>query len=211
MDAFTGLLAQHDMDELEAMTPEQLAEELRREGIDPDRVQADIAAARAAAYGDAIAVERAASAAPPPTPAPARVVSLDAARERRVPARRLVPLLAAAAMLLLFAGGGVQMVAELPKPKLDYPTYVPPPTPAERAAPLRMQAERLCKMGYYGECRDALDAATAIDPAGERDPAVANERREIEGDVNGGTPGISPRVNTKPGLAPWERPLKKTP
>jgi DNA-directed RNA polymerase specialized sigma24 family protein len=62
-------------------------------------------------------------------------------------------------------------------PVLPEPTLTAPePKPDERAAELRRDALRKCDEKAWQECLDGLDAARALDPAGESDPKVKQAR-----------------------------------
>ena len=96
-----------------------------------------------------------------------------------------------------------------PAPTATSTSSSPPPTPPpdpgkERAARLREQAYVDVKKGYYGEALDALDAAKALDAAGDDDPAVNAARSQIAaGSADHGS-------KAKPSLGPGERPLQRT-
>jgi DNA-directed RNA polymerase specialized sigma24 family protein len=80
------------------------------------------------------------------------------------------------------------------------PTIVAPPkpapeqTPAQRARELRGVAERAYRAGEYAACRRALDAARAIDEAGDAEPAVRALRAAAERGIDAEfTPDGKPR------------------
>jgi hypothetical protein len=214
-DVVEAVLDEADREELEeiaAADPAELAAGARETGYDAKGRSEAIASTRAAAYAHGGTGRD--DAAPSLARPPGKVVPLRPERRERVASTRWVPFLAAAAMVAVFASGASVPLASLGKPKVEYTTYVPPPSPAERAAPAVRWALRQCAMGYYGACRDGLDAAKAIDPSTESEPEVIQARKAIESEADHGAPGAARRSNqddAKPNIAPWERPLKKTP
>lgn len=105
----------------------------------------------------------------------AKVVSLAAARARRVRAIAAAGALAAGAATVFEIFGSSVNVAN-PRPK-DDGGYVE--SPREKAEKLRERAEALVIEGYYGEATDALDAAKALDPEGEKEARVKKTREAI--------------------------------
>jgi RNA polymerase sigma factor (sigma-70 family) len=67
-------------------------------------------------------------------------------------------------------------VPTVPLPVPEPTTVAPEPTPEERAAELRQDAFRKCEVRAWQECLDGLDAARAIDPAGDTDPRITSAR-----------------------------------
>ena len=67
-----------------------------------------------------------------------------------------------------------------------------PGDPREAAEKLRKQAWAQCDEGSFASCRDSLDQARALDPAGDQAPWIVQERVRIEEaltrDVRGATP-----------------------
>ncbi len=59
-----------------------------------------------------------------------------------------------------------------PSPLPDPTVTAPVATPEERAADLRQDAFRKCDEQAWQDCLDGLDAAKALDPAGDTDPRV---------------------------------------
>jgi hypothetical protein len=55
----------------------------------------------------------------------------------------------------------------------------PETTPAERAASLREDGLAHCRVGLLDTCEAKLNAARALDPAGEDDPRVREARRQL--------------------------------
>ena len=55
----------------------------------------------------------------------------------------------------------------------------PEPPPDRRAAQLRQQALAACEDRAWDLCRQGLDAARALDPAGEEDPRVTRARTAL--------------------------------
>jgi hypothetical protein len=105
--------------------------------------------------------------------------------ERLAPRRRrtFVTLLAAAILLGVFvvAAKGPAIVALLRgDQEHEKISPEPPATPQEVAAKLRHDAIGQCEQGAWGSCKDKLDEARRLDPAGESDPAVQRLRTAID-------------------------------
>jgi hypothetical protein len=66
--------------------------------------------------------------------------------------------------------------APIPAPS---PTHEPEPTPEQRAALVRVEAQKACAAGEWTACEAKLDEAAKIDPAGESSPAVQEMRKSI--------------------------------
>jgi RNA polymerase sigma factor (sigma-70 family) len=99
-------------------------------------------------------------------------------------AAALAALLAVIVAIVIATRRKQEQIAPLPAPSalpspsaLPEPTVVAPqPTPEERAAELRQDALKKCGGRAWQECLDGLDAARALDPAGESDPSVKAAR-----------------------------------
>lgn len=148
------LLANEEIDEVDAMDDEGLAAALCARGRDPDELTSvDELMARATALVEREAARRR-----------TRVVPL---RPRRV---RWQSWLAVASLGVLgvFAikmGQGPDRVGALP------------PEPHG----LRVEGMRACIDRKWELCEQRLDAARALDPAGDSDPTIEQARREIAG------------------------------
>ena len=155
-----------EMERLLAATDEELDAELKEEGFAPDD----------AANLMKAALEKSAA----PARAPAEVVSLAAARERRGRRVGWLALVAAAAAVVVLGGGGVAIVA------LRTPEPAPPPTTTEPTPPrpppevlarqdadvLRRQAATECAAKAWGSCAGDLATAAKLDPAGDEARSV---------------------------------------
>jgi RNA polymerase sigma factor (sigma-70 family) len=101
-------------------------------------------------------------------------------------AAALAALLVVIVAIVIASRKKEEQVAPLPAPSalptpsaLPEPTVVPlppQPTPEERAAELRQDALKKCDGRAWQECLDGLDAARALDPAGDGDPSVKAAR-----------------------------------
>jgi len=88
---------------------------------------------------------------------------------------RWVVLLAAAAM-------GLAAVLAVPSvTSVSRPDPGPDDSVKKEAAKLRHEAFAACDARRSQECREKLDQARALDPAGDRDPEVQARRRALEG------------------------------
>ncbi len=160
--------------EVVALTEAQLDERLRRDGLDPEELE------RAAL---SLLEEQAPGA---PVQAVAQVVDLSDARKRKLRA----PLwLAAAATTAVAAGaalyaqlapfeGAAAGPSRTPAPEPTEPTSAPEaaPDPLVEAAQLRAQAKDALEALDRIECRQLLDRARELDPAGEKTPEVRQLR-----------------------------------
>ncbi len=170
---------------LAEMTPEQVDAALEAHGYDLDQVDLDSEAFAAALLGD-----EAPPADPPDEPRVVEAVDalpiLDFAKERRERRPRwVVALVAAVAVLVLVAGTNVVMVlVEEPQAAppdapfiADPPPRVPVRSPEELAAEdLRRDAREACEGAAWSACVAKLDEAKRLDPKGEGEPAVQEER-----------------------------------
>jgi DNA-directed RNA polymerase specialized sigma24 family protein len=73
------------------------------------------------------------------------------------------------------------------------------PTPEERAAALRANAEHACGAAQWEECLDKLDQARDLDPDGEQDPKVQGLRAKAHA-------GLSPAPSSAPSHSPAHAP-----
>jgi RNA polymerase sigma factor (sigma-70 family) len=109
---------------------------------------------------------------------PAARVRQRVSRMRRWMKERWAAELAAVAMLTLLALAAWWLLHDAAPPEAHdrsgpLPGIVPEaPSPLERARSLRADALRACDRGAFRDCLDGLDAARALDPVGDRDPAV---------------------------------------
>lgn len=207
-DVLHEIALEEDLAEFQAMDAAEVDREIAASGFDIDRVQARI--------DEALAASRAAASAQASVPAPAKVVDLQAARERRATRWGLLSVAAAAALVL--GGTGTQLVAtRMPPTTVTYPTSVQPPARVGVAFGMKRDALRACKMGYFAECEEKLDRAKQLWPAVENDPAVAEARaaiKEATSPVKRDPTEPPPSYNelrAKPELGPGERPLQRTP
>jgi hypothetical protein len=71
-------------------------------------------------------------------------------------------------------------------PHIEKDREAPPrePTPEERAAKLREDAYASCRDTLWAQCRNRLDEAQKLDPAGEADPRVQAARDTIRQKLN---------------------------
>ena len=216
MDLIEDLLLEEELERLGKLSPEELAEEMRKKGVDPE------AGRRVAeeALDKAMATRAVVPAAPLPTATPpttaTKVASLSEARERKRSRAPVFATLAIAAAVLLVIGVTHnpierQIDAWLHPAPTETPTQtpqnpVPPthePTPLEKAAALREEAYANVAKGYMGEALDELNEAADLDPGGNQAQAVLDARATIF--------EKKPRPpQSKMAPAPWEKPLKKT-
>jgi hypothetical protein len=210
-DVIDEALLHEELDEFDAMDPEVLRKELAAAGYDAEATRAAVVAARDQAYSEPPAASEPPVAQAPPAP-PAKVVSLASAKKKREGFARLMPLAIAAGVALAADLGGYQYAASYRPPMTtNYPVYVGPPTPQQRALSRKERGLRLCTLGYYGECRDWLDEADKLDPDTEKDPRVKAARKSIAAEEQGESPEGMPEYNAKPPLGPGERPLQRSP
>jgi hypothetical protein len=158
------LLAEEELARLEKMSPDEVDREMRAQGLDPSRVPSTEelvagAEARAAKNGQtrkAIAGPGAGNVVPMP------------ARPKR--AQWLTMLVAAA------LGALVLMVVM----KRSDDNAASGQSARARAEKLRDVAMKECAEARWSSCKDWLDGARRLDPAGESEPRVVEARREIE-------------------------------
>jgi hypothetical protein len=180
-------IAEHEVEQVGALSGEALVAEMKKAGLDPERakviLQNAIADADAVPDADEGAAGGAAGGAAPPgrgsawsliesaiaehdaeAAKPAKVVSLDERRKRRW--TRLTLLLVAASYPVYLAvttgGGGVAS------------------SPAAVAKELREQAFAACNDGNAALCKAKLDEAKKLFPEGEEDRRVVRARARIK-------------------------------
>ncbi len=210
LDAFLQKLDdEQELDRIAALTPEQLEEEAKKEGIDPERARVAVQRGIDRAKAEPGEGDKGGGQAPPAAPGAGNVASFAKAKERRGARAGWIVLALAAGVAATF--GVVEKdtltawIWPAPAPSQQVPTPEPGPSPAQRrAAELREQALVKIKMGYYGEAEDLLDQAAGLDPGG--DEGMDSARLEIHRGKKHGT--YVP--NAKLPLGP-EVPLKKTP
>jgi hypothetical protein len=172
------------------LTPRELDRELEDGGFDLRQVEANAESLRqrlmgAAAESPGVAADTATHSESPPRTATA----VDAIAPRARPVRRrgeLFSSLAIAAVLLALAIGFAlrpHRGPEVPIARPDFtslpsPSATPSATPTEPVA-LRTRAAAACDSGAWTECRDLLDRAARLDPAGEGDPAIRAMRERV--------------------------------
>ena len=156
-DLVEDAMVDDELERLANLTPEQLEEELKNEGIDPAETLEIVE--RAIAEADRL--EREKKKAPPVTPAPpAKVVRLDEARATRRPIWRRTPWLMAAAMLALTIGVLASQSATIVAYFNPQPSETPhQPTPHELMAATREKAFAACAQKDFGACEAGLDEA----------------------------------------------------
>jgi hypothetical protein len=150
-------IAEDEVERIGALSPEALAEEMKKEGRDPARAKA--------------VAEKALAAADTSVEPAGKVVSLDARRKRR---RTWTALALVAASFVGYVG----------YKSLEPSTVAQaPPGPADlqsRARGLRKEAFAACDKGNAAVCRDKLDQAKELDPGGEQDSEVTQARARIK-------------------------------
>jgi DNA-directed RNA polymerase specialized sigma24 family protein len=111
---------------------------------------------------------------------PAARVRQRVSRMRRWMKERWAAELAAVAMLAILALAAWWLLHDPAPPEAHdapLPGIVPEaPNPLDRARALRADALRACDRGDWATCLDGLDAAKALDPDGDRAPAVEGAR-----------------------------------
>jgi hypothetical protein len=187
-----NLLAEDELERIEKLSDEEIAEELRAAGV--TRVPtADEMMAKAAKRADAAEAkekekenerekEAGTAQADDKVPAPAR------AARPATSIRRTVWLIAAvlgAFLVLVFVyrnRGAIEawFNGEPIRPDDQWLPWKPSPTPQERAAKIREDAFAACRQEMYETCGRKLDEAREVDPGGEADPRVVAARQSIE-------------------------------
>ncbi len=116
---------------------------------------------------------------PPPAQAPRPHPLLSSSRPPRPPRITRVAWLAAAALVGLFA---VARMWREQKVTTTAPADGAPQTDQahrDQAAQTRADATAACAQSEWKRCEEKLDAARAIDPAGESDPRILRLRETI--------------------------------
>ncbi len=177
-----NLRAEEELARLDKMTDQELEAELAAEG----RGSSWVPSAESLLAGAEKHAARRAEAGVDAGPRPAKVVAVG--RPRRP--TRLMWLMAAAFLLLvggLAATQGPAIVAffkgeknEPIGPDNEKPAQ---PTPREAAEKLRDEAIVACDGEMLGTCRDKLDQAKKLDPAGESEARVQEKRALIQSRV----------------------------
>jgi hypothetical protein len=184
------LIADEDAARVEGLSRAELEQELRDAGYDPARVPT---AEQLLAHAEARAAERARA---NEATEGARVLAL-AARKRTF---RIAMLAAAmfALVVAVMAIKGPAIVEALFKhgterigPDNDWQLLRPSPPPQMRAENLRDEAVAACDGWLWVRCRNKLDEAQKLDPAGESEPRVQAARQQIEA-------GLHPDGGDKP-------------
>src|SRR5580704_19444639 len=135
-DQVHRLIAEAEAEELAAIAPDKLREQLVQAGADPDSGLAALEAAQAQVDAE-IAAKAAGTAAAEKESKPANVADLAAARQRRrIPPVTLVIAIAAGAALVLGLAKRDEIVAYLSPPPPPEPTpTMTPPVPTAPAPP----------------------------------------------------------------------------
>jgi len=173
------LLAEDEIERLQAMPAEERRAAMKAQGLDPDaaRTRANEVLAKLG-YETATAAPAAA-----PVPAP-KVVSLAAEREKRRRPTWVLALVAAAALFVVVGGGGAIVALSGPSPSATpsvppIPTAPPGPSPEQLAQEQRAKADELrkvaaveCGKGDWRGCLENLNDARQLDPQGDDARAV---------------------------------------
>jgi hypothetical protein len=172
-DVVEDLLAEEEIERRMAMPAAERRAEMKAQGLDPDRAHV--------VANEVLAKLGYPTAATAPTAEPPKVVSLDAARDRRRPKRPawVLALVAAAIALVVVGGGGAIVALNTPSPSAtspapSIPTAPPGPSPEQLAQEQRAKADELrklaavdCAAEKWRACSKDLDQAAALDPQGD--------------------------------------------
>jgi hypothetical protein len=174
-----GLLAEDEAKRIEKLSEEELDAEMRHKGKDPARVPSlEQLLAKAKVHAAKLEAERPRVA----QAVPLEPVRLEPATPRRTP--RLVWLLAAALALgvgLVAFAEGPAIIAYFERPQITPDNErTPAPMPHELAEKLRNDAVGHCAVASWASCKDKLDEAARLDPAGESEPDVQQLRARID-------------------------------
>jgi DNA-directed RNA polymerase specialized sigma24 family protein len=88
-------------------------------------------------------------------------------------------------LVLLVVSAAIAAIVRARPPRIEAeppyapPSAAPPRTDLDIARELRDEAVRGCHEGAWGRCRDLLDEARSLDPAGETEPRVQAARRAL--------------------------------
>jgi hypothetical protein len=179
------LLADEELDRLDAMSDEEMMAELRAEGRDEAWIPS---AASLMAGAEKHLAKQAEQAELSPLVGPADAAPRTVSMIRATESSRAMWLAAAAAVLLVVGGAAFvergAIVAWIKGPPAPVPIepdreVAPPPTPRELAEKARDEAERACATGLWGRCYTRLNQARELDPAGESEPRVVGLRKAI--------------------------------
>lgn len=187
------LLAEEELERLDKMNDAELDEAMRKQGLDPEEPQD---------------VERLLAKIPA---TPARVVPFPTRPRGRSAVWLAAAAVAAAAASVFAVLKGPDLVAWLRGPTLpiaQIDAAPEPPAALVRAEALRDEAERACSQSLWGACRQRLDDAMTLDPAGERQPRVVRMR----GDIAAARPDLTPEPDQRPAMEPFrdsKPPLRK--
>lgn len=181
LDFVEDLLAEAEQERIAKLSPEELRDEMARQGVDSKRVSELVERALAE-------TPTGGGPAPQEPGASAKVVSMDRARARRAGPFVWMAVAAAAAVAI---GVGAYERREIeawfaptptpePVPEAPWRRPVTPPTPEQVAATtLRQEAFTDCAKGYWGLCERKLDEALRLDPDGDNDLQVQGARAAI--------------------------------
>jgi Asp-tRNA(Asn)/Glu-tRNA(Gln) amidotransferase C subunit len=170
-----GQLAEEEAKRVEKLSDEELDAEMRQDGMDPARAPSlEQLLAKAKVHAAKLEAER---------PRVAQAVPLESETRRRAP-RGLVWLLAAALALgvgLVAFAEGPAIIAYFERPQITPDNErTPAPTPHEVAEKLRDDAMGHCAVASWASCKDKLDEAARLDPAGESETSVQQLRARID-------------------------------
>ncbi len=173
-----NLAAEGEARRIEGLSDEEFLAEQKQNGRDLSRVPTT---EELLARVKARAARQEADAGGPPQASD--VVDDPAPRSRVIPIRRpwrLVGIVAAAAVVvLILAAMNRPVIIARPHEGPDDNGPLPPSTQHELAEKLRYDAIGSCQQGAWAICKDMLDHAAQIDPAGETTERVQKARAEI--------------------------------
>jgi RNA polymerase sigma factor (sigma-70 family) len=200
----------HDLDDVEAASAPHGARDLMRwaEGALPEGEKAKETLDWMLREGQGEKLEAIAAEAKVPAPQVRKRVS----RLRQHLRDRWALELGAVAVLVLVAWGAFEWFEKTrvyPIVKEEPSAHEPKWSPSRKAKELREQAFPLCEARLWRSCLDALDAAKALDAAGDNDERVQRARREAADGLNP-TPTPSPSIFV-PAPDPSEIPTVRTP
>jgi len=156
-----------ELERIDALSDDELDRELRAAGIDP---------AEAATFGQDIVVRPPPQAPGPPSQAP-RPPKKTARSPRKVHWIAWGAVAAAAVLIVGVLATRPENVASPPPD--DSASDAGLTTKLQAAAKLRDDAFGSCAHGVWAVCEHRLDAARALDPAGEQDEKVIAARRAV--------------------------------
>jgi hypothetical protein len=211
------LFAEAQIERIEAMTPEELDEALRAQGLDPNApFDIEEMIAKLPPEQDSAAPSQAvpSAVAPPVAPAPVTPAPVTPARAASSPAAPITPLepkrssrrrLSPLVWIALPAAAAVLVALGLPNG--------PDSNAVARAAELRDEAARSCRQQRWDDCAQSLDQARKLDPAGESREGVVELREAIAradqpGEKKPAPPEPtfkSPELEVKPRIPPQRR------